>query len=61
MKVAASADPSYQQLVQQVGRGKLCNHSLAEGLVLHTDRRGARVVVPASDDRGEGPDSGRVA
>lgn len=48
--VAAGADPQYQQLVQQVGRGELRNHSLADGLVLHTDRRGSRVVVPASDE-----------
>ena len=49
LRAAASADPAYQQLVQKVEQGSARNHTLADGLVLHTDRRGTRVVVPACD------------
>lgn len=49
LRAAASADPDYQRLVQKVDKGGMRNHTLADGLVLHTDRRGQRVVVPAND------------
>jgi hypothetical protein len=49
LRAAAKADPDYQQLVQRVEAGSVRGRTLADGLVLHTDRRGVRVVVPACD------------